>query len=69
MNAASYSLWIKGTQVTDANASDVLRDGGSVKYQSENSILTLNNVNINVASSAIIVSDMNLNIRLGHIRT
>lgn len=65
MNASSYSLWIKGTQVTDANASDVLRDGGSVKYQSENSILTLNNVNINVASSAIIVSDMNLNIRLG----
>lgn len=69
MNASSYSLWIKGTQVTDANASDVLKDGGSVKYESTNSILTLTNVNINVASSAIIVSDMNLNIRLGHIRT
>ncbi len=65
MNAASYSLWIKGTQVTDANASDVLKDGGSVKYESTNSILTLTNVNINSASSAIVVADMNLNIRLG----
>ena len=28
----AYDLWIGGVQVTDANAGDVLADGGSVKF-------------------------------------
>ena len=42
MNAVRYNLWVGGTQVTSANASDVFGDG-TVKYNDETKTLTLNN--------------------------
>lgn len=40
------SLYIAGEPVTSANANDVLKDGGSVKYDAATKTLTLTNVNI-----------------------
>jgi hypothetical protein len=40
-----YQLWIKGTQVTNWNKDDVLGDG-TVSYDPEKNILTLNGANI-----------------------
>jgi len=52
MNAASYNIWVKGTQVTDANKNDILNDGkGKVKYDSSNNILSFDNVSINSNTS------------------
>lgn len=48
-NTATYDIWVGGTQVTDINKTDVLGDG-SVKYDSEENILSLNNANITTAS-------------------
>ena len=49
-----YNLWIGGTQVTSANADDVLDDGGTVSFTpaTENApaTLTLNNAAITVAA-------------------
>ena len=44
-----YDLWIAGTQVTSENAEDVFGDG-TVSWNNETSILTLNNATIGVVS-------------------
>lgn len=70
-NTTTYDIWVGGTQVTDANKADVLGDG-SVKYDSEEKILSLNNANITTASGysysdgkvAGIYADCDLAIRL-----
>lgn len=50
VEVTAYDLWIGGVQVTDANAGDVLGDGGSVKFTPATELdqpntLTLNNAN------------------------
>lgn len=50
VEVTAYDLWIGGVQVTDANAGDVLGDGGSVKFtpateSGQPNTLTLNNAN------------------------
>ena len=42
-----YNLWVKGIQVTSANAPDILGDG-TVSYDASSNILTLNNAHINM---------------------
>ena len=37
----NYDLWVAGTQVTKTNKSDVLDDGGSVKFDPDTNTLTL----------------------------
>ena len=44
---ATYELWLGSTQVTDANKSDILGDGGKAKFDPSTHILTLNNPTIN----------------------
>lgn len=44
--AQEYTLYISGTQVTSANANDVLGDGGSVRYDASTKTLTLHDANI-----------------------
>lgn len=39
---AYYDLYVAGTQVTALNANDVLGDGGTVRYDIDNTTLTLN---------------------------
>ena len=51
-SAASYNLWIAGTQVTDNNRSDILGDG-TVTYNSSTNMLTFNNATINVAGYCV----------------
>ena len=51
-SAASYNLWIAGTQVTDNNRSDILGDG-TVTYNSSTNMLTFNNATINVADYCV----------------
>ena len=46
---ASYGLWVGSTQVTDANKSDILGDGGKAKFDSTSKTLTLNNPTISGA--------------------
>lgn len=47
--ATSYNVWVGDTQVTSANASNVLGDGGSVKYDANTQTLTLNKAKITKA--------------------
>lgn len=58
VNAATYSIKVKGITVTDANKNDVLGDG-TVKFQNSDNTLVLNNANItyNHASPVIISHD------------
>ena len=42
----SYALWVAGKQVTKTNHSNVLEDGGSVKFDPATNTLTLNNANL-----------------------
>ena len=44
---ASYDLWLGSVQVTDANKSDILGDGGKAQFDSSTNTLTLNNPTIN----------------------
>ncbi len=54
-SAATYELWVKGTQVTDANKDNVLGDG-KVSYNSTTNTLTLYSVTITTASEECIKS-------------
>ena len=42
----TYDLWVAGKQVKKTNQSDVLGDGGSVKFDPATNTLTLNNANL-----------------------
>ena len=42
----TYDLWVAGKQVTETNQSDVLGDGGTVKFDPTTNTLTLNNANL-----------------------
>ena len=44
---SDYGISVSGTSVTSDNASDVFKDGGSVSYNNETHILTLNNAMVN----------------------
>ncbi len=44
---ATYELWLGSTQVTDANKSDILGDGGKAQFDPSTHTLTLNNPTIN----------------------
>ena len=48
----SYNLWVAGTQVTKSNRSDVLGDGGSVKFDPTTHTLTLNNAHLTLSGDA-----------------
>ena len=50
VNAASYNIWVKGIQVTDANKNNVLGDG-KVTYLSSDNRLELNGANITAPTS------------------
>lgn len=54
---APYDLWVGGTQVTGANAADVLGNGGSVKYDPATNTLTLTDATISSTSSYGIKAD------------
>ncbi len=43
VSAKNYNVWVGGVQVTSQNAKDVLRDGGSVKYNASKKTLILKN--------------------------
>ena len=55
----TYPVWFNGEQITSANCDDVLKDGGSVKYDPVAKTMTLNNpVNYYPASTkALIIAD------------
>ena len=42
-----YPIWVGSTQVTDTNKNDILKDGGSVTFNSETYTLTLTDATIN----------------------
>ncbi len=46
--SGSYGLWVNGTQVTNANAADVLGDS-TVSYAPDTNVLTLNGANLTTA--------------------
>ena len=48
----TYDLWVAGTQVTKSNQSDVLEDGGSVKFDPNTHTLTLNNAHLTLSEDA-----------------
>lgn len=48
----TYELWVAGKQVTETNQSDVLDDGGSVKFDPVSNTLTLNNANLTLGEDA-----------------
>ncbi len=55
MQAATYDLWLCGTQVTDANKGNLsVINGvsGSVSYNSDTKVLSLNNANIYLSDGA-----------------
>ena len=41
-----YPIWINSTQITDGNKLDVLRDGGSIKFDPETYTLTLTDATV-----------------------
>lgn len=45
-STTSYPVWVGSTQVTSANKSDILDDGGKAKYNPETNTLTLNNPSV-----------------------
>lgn len=48
----NYDLWVAGKRVTKSNRSDVLGDGGSVKFDPVSNTLTLNNANLTLGEDA-----------------
>lgn len=48
----NYDLWVAGTQVTKSNQSDVLEDGGSVKFDPTTNTLTLNDADLTLGGDA-----------------
>lgn len=50
VNAASYNIWVKGIQVTDANKNNILGDG-KIKYDSDNKYLEFIGANITASST------------------
>ena len=48
----NYDLWVAGTQVTKSNQSDVLEDGGSVKFDPTTNTLTLNDADLTLDGDA-----------------
>lgn len=48
----NYDLWVAGTQVTKSNQSDVLGDGGSVKFDPDTNKLTLKDANLTLDGAA-----------------
>ena len=42
----SIQIWVKGQQVTTMNAFDVLNDGGSIRFDDNSRVLTLNNAEL-----------------------
>lgn len=48
----TYNLWVAGTQVTKSNQSNVLEDGGSVKFDPTTNTLTLNDANLTLDGDA-----------------
>ena len=48
----SYDLWVAGTQVTETNQSDVLDDGGSVKFDPVSNTLTLKQADLTLGEDA-----------------
>ncbi len=60
----NYPLKIAGTQVTSANASDILGNGGKVKYDNATHTLTLNNATINSTTEKAIETTGSLIIKL-----
>ena len=59
----SYNITVCGTAVTSANAADVFGDG-TVSFNPETNILTLNNANITTSDSFIYSINRDLNIEL-----
>ncbi len=59
-----FQLWINGVQAHIHNASDILGDGGSVKYERFTKTLTLKNANINTDNEGIKSEEENLIIEL-----
>lgn len=41
-----YPIWINNTQITDANKADVMKDGGSIKFDPETYTLTLTDATV-----------------------
>lgn len=48
----TYDLWVAGKQVTKSNQSDVLEDGGSVKFDPTTNTLTLNDADLTLDGAA-----------------
>lgn len=48
----SYALWVAGKQVTETNQSDVLDDGGSVKFDPVSNTLTLKQADLTLGEDA-----------------
>ncbi len=48
----TYELWVAGKQVTETNQSDVLGDGGSVKFDPDTHTLTLRDANLTLDENA-----------------
>ena len=48
----TYDLWVAGKQVTKTNQSDVLEDGGSVKFDPTTNTLTLNDADLTLDGAA-----------------
>jgi len=48
----TYNLWVAGTQVTKSNQSNVLEDGGSVKFDPTTNTLTLNDADLTLDGDA-----------------
>lgn len=48
----TYDLWVAGKQVTKSNQSDVLEDGGSVKFDPTTNTLTLNDADFTLDGAA-----------------
>lgn len=48
----TYELWVAGKQVTETNQSDVLGDGGSVKFDPDTNKLTLKDANLTLDGAA-----------------
>ena len=48
----TYNLWVAGTQITKSNQSNVLEDGGSVKFDPTTNTLTLNDADLTLDGDA-----------------
>lgn len=64
MSAADYQVWVKGTQVTDANKNDILGDG-KVYYSSSQKYLVFADGTDITSSSHILSANQDLQIIIG----